>query len=91
VLHGNFIFKVLSVINFLKTSLQPLARGIIQISTIHFEKNDKFLPMPANKNYPTDIVVHIGVLEGHSYKCIIYNIYNIILIFMYNITYNKKR
>jgi len=47
--------------------------------------------MPANKNYPTDIVVHIGVLEGHSYKCIIYNIYNIILIFMYNITYNKKR
>jgi hypothetical protein len=29
------IFKVLSVLNFLKTTLQPLARGIIQISTIH--------------------------------------------------------
>jgi len=66
------IFKVLSVLNFLKTSLQPLARGIIQITTINVEKNDKFLPMPANTNYSTDSVLHIRVLEGHSYKCIIY-------------------
>ena len=29
------IFKVLSVLNFLKTSLQQLGRGIIQISKIH--------------------------------------------------------
>jgi len=62
------IFKVLSALNFLKISLQPLARGIIQISTIHAEKNDKFLPMPADKNYSTDSVVHIRVLEGHSYN-----------------------
>jgi len=62
------IFKVLPVLNFLKTSLQPLARGIIQISTIHAEKNDKFLPMSANNNYSTDSVVHIRVLEGQSYN-----------------------
>jgi len=62
------IFKVLSVLNVLKTTLQPLARGIIQISTIHAEKNDKFLPIHANKDYSTDSVVHIKVLEGHSYN-----------------------
>jgi hypothetical protein len=41
------IFKVLSVLNFLKTSLQPLARGIIQISTNNAEKmTNSLLCMP---------------------------------------------
>ena len=44
--------------------------------------------MPVNKNYSTDLVVYIRVLEEQSYKCIIYNILYIINIYVqYNTNY----
>jgi len=76
------IFKVLTVLNILKTSLQPLARGIIQISTIHAEKNDKFQLCLPIKIIP---LTQLCTLESLRDINIIYNIYSYNI---YNILYN---